>query len=138
MKRARCYVGHALLYGILLTIGLAGCSGSGATTSDIDPIPEEEVDVPPEPVGGWSAFRRNVRYPERARLKGTEGVVVVRFVVDERGRTRDEEVVQGLGDGCDQAAIRAVIQTRFRAGSNGGEPVPVIMEVPVNFFLGQQ
>jgi protein TonB len=122
----------------MITVGLAGCSGGQATTSDIDPIPEEEVDTPPEPVGGWRAFRRNVQYPERARLKGTEGVVVVRFVVDERGRTRDEEIVQGLGDGCDRAAIRAVIQTRFRPGRNAGEAVPVVMEVPVNFFLGQQ
>jgi protein TonB len=124
--------------GVLIVGGLAACGGSRAATADIAPLPEEEVDTPPEPVGGWAAFRRNVQYPERARLKGTEGVVVVRFVVDERGRTRDEEVVQSVGDGCDRAAIRAVIQTRFRPGRNAGEVVPVRMEVPVNFFLGQQ
>lgn len=134
----RSRYGFILLCGVLLAAGLSGCGGSQSATSDVAPIPEAEADVPPEPVGGWTAFRRNVRYPERARLKGTEGVVVVRFVVDERGRTRDEEVVQGLGDGCDRAAIRAVIQTRFRPGRDDGVEVPIVMEVPVNFFLGQQ
>jgi TonB family protein len=56
-----------------------------------------------------SAQRRVTgHYTDEAREAGLEGVVVFDLVVDERGRTRDITVVQGLGSGLTEAARRAL------------------------------
>ncbi len=44
-------------------------------------------------------------------------------------------ILKGIGAGCDDAAIKAVMETKFNPGEQRGKPVKVIVSVPVVFKL---
>ncbi len=108
------------------------------------PPPDEEaesdvyfvVDLIPELIGSSRAIQEKIRYPERARSRGVEGSVIVKFVVDEQGRVVDLFVERGLGSGCDEEALRVVRQARFRPGRQRGRPVKVQLSLTITFRLG--
>lgn len=89
----------------------------------------------PRIVGGAGNFFLRINYPEEARRQGIEGRVILDFVVDTEGRTRDVTVHKSLHPLCDSAAVRALRDTRFVPGRRAGEPVPVRMRLPVRFRL---
>lgn len=95
----------------------------------------EFVDSPPEIRGGLGAYYINIQYPEEAVLKGIEGRLLLRFVVDTEGRPTDISVRKSLHPLCDSAAVRALRATTFVAGSQNGKKVPVRMHLPVRFRL---
>ncbi len=94
-----------------------------------------EVDEYPTPVGGMRAAQLNVDYPAAAWRQRIQGTVLVRFVVDEEGITRDLEVVESVHGSLDQAAMRAIRKTRFVPGRKDGRPVRVQMSMPISFGL---
>ena len=47
-------------------------------------------------------------YPERARNESLEGQVMIQFVVDENGLAENPKIIQSLGFGCDEEAIRLI------------------------------
>jgi periplasmic protein TonB len=75
-------------------------------------------------------------YPEDALRAGLEGLVVLEAIVDERGRVgHDIKVVRRLGHGCDEAAVAAVRQWRFRPATRNGKPIKVRRIFPILFRL---
>ncbi|WP_158291625.1 energy transducer TonB [Marinicauda algicola] len=68
--------------------------------------------------------RRPPRYPERAAMAGAEGVVVIRYAIDETGRTQDIEVLFSIpfADFA-EPSVEAVERWRFDPARVGGEPV---------------
>lgn len=50
-------------------------------------------------------LQRSIQQPDGAACSGT---LIVAFTVDEKGHVRDPHVVKGLGDACDQEALRVV------------------------------
>ncbi len=74
-------------------------------------------------------------YPMSLRLMGTEGNVVVDFVVDTSGRVRDAHAVKSTHPGFSQAAVIAVQAWLFMPASREGHVVFTHMQVPVNFRL---
>jgi len=72
-------------------------------------------------------------YPPAAKNAGVEGVVVVQLELDATGSVMDAQVVQGMGYGCDEAALSAVRQSRFTPAYEGSEPVPVRLRIPYRF-----
>ncbi|RMF57678.1 MAG: energy transducer TonB [Bacteroidetes bacterium] len=102
-----------------------------------EPEPEIFVIVEemPELIGGLASIQSKIRYPEIAKKAGVEGRVIVQFVVDEQGRVVDPVVVRGIGAGCDEEAIRAVKQAKFKPGKQRGKPVKVKMSLPITFKL---
>ncbi len=93
------------------------------------------VEEMPELIGGIESIQRRIRYPELARRAGLEGRVFVEFVVDPSGSVRDPKVLRGIGGGCDEEAIRAIMEAKFKPGRQRGRPVPVRMSIPVRFEL---
>jgi TonB family protein len=83
-----------------------------------------------------SYLRRNVHYPEQARLKKEEGEVFVGFMVDTLGKIRDARVVSSIGEELDAEAMR-VIQGMpdWKPGTAGGSPVNVHYIQPIDFVL---
>lgn len=76
------------------------------------------------------------RYPERARLKGQEGRVVIRAYVKTDGSVDWTEVIASSGyDLLDAAARRAVERWRFRPALRDGLPAPGEIDVPIQFVL---
>ena len=69
-----------------------------------------EATTPPSPKGGFKKLERylrgNLRYPEAAARNGVEGVVKLRFRVEDDGRLTGFEVQTSLGSGLDEEAKR--------------------------------
>ena len=91
-------------------------------------------DEEPYPIGGLEAFRKNIVYPELARKAGVEGQVIVLTYIDRTGKVVKTEIQQGLM-GCDQAAVDAILKTKWHPAMQRDEPVPVRISIPVAFRL---
>jgi TonB family protein len=74
--------------------------------------------------------------PEALRAK-LEGTVLLQAVVRTHGVASDISVLRSLDRrfGLDQQAIAALKQWRFAPGQRDGRPVPVMVQVEMNFSL---
>jgi TonB family protein len=99
------------------------------------------VDTPPSPVGGLAAWQRhlseNLTYPTSARMRGIQGTVLVSFIVNTDGTIEGIELVQGIGGGCDEEAIRIIKSSpSWTPGMIKGKAVRTRMKIPIGFRLG--
>lgn len=112
---------------------------------ELPPAPEEApeqeedfflaVEQMPELIGGLAGLQRSIKYPEMARKAGIEGTVNIQFIVTEDGTVEDPRVIRGIGGGCDEEALRAVRQAKFKPGRQRGTAVRVQYSLPVVFRL---
>ena len=93
------------------------------------------VEEMPQPIGGLQGIQAKIKYPEIARRAGVEGKVFVRAFVDESGFVVNAEIVKGIGGGCDEAALDAVLKTKFTPGMQRSKPIKVQVIVPIHFKL---
>lgn len=98
------------------------------------------VEEMPEFAGGTVAMQKfiasNIRYPRIASQQGTEGRVIVTFVINGQGEVTNAEVVKGIGGGCDEEAIRVIkLLPKWKPGKQNGRPVSVKFTVPIKFAL---
>ncbi|MBN2011574.1 energy transducer TonB [candidate division KSB1 bacterium] len=93
-------------------------------------------DDPPQPIGGFAAIQRNLKYPEIARKAGVEGRVMVHAQIDEKGNVVNTRILQSLGNnGCDEAAIEAIKKVKWKPAMQRDRPVKVWISIPVVFKL---
>jgi TonB family protein len=76
------------------------------------------------------------RYPPEAAAAGIRGVVVAEVVIDPSGNVTNTKVVQSIPL-LDEEALRAVRNWHFAPTLVNGQPVPVRMNVNVNFTLSR-
>jgi protein TonB len=100
-----------------------------------EPVYFVAVEEMPYPIGGIKAIHDLIVYPEIAKRAGIEGKVYVMAYVNEKGNVTKTEVVKGIGAGCDEAAVKAIEQTRFSPGKQRGRSVKVKIMIPVIFKL---
>lgn len=93
------------------------------------------VEEMPELIGGIQALQQKIRYPERARMAGIEGRVIVQFIVTEKGEVENPQVIRGIGGGCDEEALRVISQAKFKPGRQRDIPVRVRYTLPIIFKL---
>ena len=93
------------------------------------------VEEMPQPIGGLQGILGKITYPEIAKRVGIQGKVFVKAFVDETGTVVNAEVVKGIGGGCDEAALNAILKTKFTPGKQRGKPIKVQVTVPVLFKL---
>jgi TonB family protein len=74
-------------------------------------------------------------YPPDLVKAQREGIVVIRFVVDARGRVTRARVLRAFAPSAAQPALDAVEQWQFRAALFAGKPVASCMDVRVFFRL---
>lgn len=74
-------------------------------------------------------------YSEEARKAKFQGEVLVNLVVDAQGRPTRIKVLRHLGMGLDEKAVEAVQKYKFKPAMKGGKPVPVELNVSVNFQI---
>jgi|WetSurMetagenome_2_1015567.scaffolds.fasta_scaffold602668_2 periplasmic protein TonB len=103
----------------------------------------EKVDVFPEYPGGTEALIKSIvneiKYPEEAMKEGVEGRVLVKFVVDKQGIVTEAKVIEGIGKGCDEEAMRVVnMLKQFKPGIKDGKPVNTKLVVPIMFKLADK
>jgi protein TonB len=56
-------------------------------------------------------------------------------VVDQNGIPTNVRVVRGVGHGLDEKALEAVSKYRFKPSMEHGQPVPVEINVMINFQI---
>ncbi len=114
---------------------------SGPTTierppsSPAAPVDYGMVDQKPQIKGGLDGFERSIHYPQTAKDAGIEGTVRVHFIVNTAGVVERAAVVQGIGGGCDEEALRAVQTARFEPGRQDGNVVNVKACLALRFQL---
>jgi len=89
--------------------------------------------------GGVSApvplFEPEPEYTDEARRAKFTGIVVVSLIVNPQGLAERVHVVRSLGMGLDEKAIEAVRQYKFKPAEYQGKPVPVEVNIEVNFQI---
>lgn len=106
-----------------------------AVKEELEPEIFVIVEQSPELIGGLSGLQKKIKYPEIAKKAGVEGRVFLQFVVDEFGNVHDPVITRGIGAGCDEEAIRAILTAKFRPGKQRGKAVKVKMSLPITFRL---
>lgn len=94
-----------------------------------------DVDSLPLPIGGMASIQKNILYPEIARRAGIEGTVFVLTEIDEKGNVVVASIREGIGAGCDEAAIEAIKHVKFKPAIRDGVPVKHRITIPVKFKL---
>lgn len=74
-------------------------------------------------------------YPRIARKLGKEGAVLLRIILDEKGVPTSVVVVEKAGHGFDEAAVKAVKASKFRAARQRGNAVACRVLLPIRFKL---
>ena len=77
----------------------------------------------------------NPLYPEGARLRRREGLVILEALVAPEGCVSRAEVRQSVSPDLDASALRAVSGWQYTPTVLNGQPVPVIMTITVQFSL---
>ena len=80
-------------------------------------------------------FAPDPEFTEKARKAKYQGVCVISTVVDDEGNPQRVQVVRHLGMGLDKKAVEAVRQYRFTPAMLRGKPVPVEVNIEVNFRI---
>ncbi|MGB4776554.1 MAG: energy transducer TonB [Daejeonella sp.] len=100
------------------------------------------VRVAPEYPGGQKAWVKYVasklKYPASARESKLEGKVYVSFIVEKNGDLTNLEVIKGMGNGCDEEAVRLLKSGPiWKPGIIDGKPVRTSFTLPVAFSLAE-
>jgi TonB family protein len=102
------------------------------------------VEQMPEYPGGEQALYKylseTISYPDTATQKGIEGLVKVKFVVDEYGSIDDVKTTNiPFGYGLEEEAMRVIkMMPPWKPGKNDGKPVKVYFQIPIRFVLPKE
>ena len=100
-------------------LGLKGLYGIGEIDHPLTPL----VQVPPI-------------YPMSARQRGIEGLVKVRFIVNEQGRVDNIKILESRPEKVfDTSVVRCVSAWRFSPGTIEGVPVKTWVQTTIRFDL---
>jgi TonB family protein len=78
----------------------------------------------------------NLEYPALAIKKGITGRVVVEFIIDKEDNIVDPKVINHVGGGCDEEALRIVsLMPKWTPGFRDGEAVKTRYFMPIEFDI---
>lgn len=131
---------------MLLVIIFFGMTNGGRDLSTFTEksLQEEQpftfADEMPTYPGGTDGLMRfisgNVVYPKAAKKAGTQGKVMLSFIVEKDGSLSNIKVEKGIGNGCDEEAVRVTkLMGKWNPGKQKGKPVRVKMVLPYQFKL---
>ena len=81
--------------------------------------------------------RASPMYTAQAMRARAQGIITVECVVEPNGECGDVRIVRGFTPpfGLDEQALAAARRWRFRPGMRGGEPVPVLVNLEIEFNI---
>jgi protein TonB len=115
--------------------------------ADTIPVQEKiytvsEISIKPTPAKGLTNFHdrwsKSVAYPEDALKEKVQGMVFIQFVVNNDGTVTDAAIKQGIGHGCDEAALKGfeeLCKEPWIPGVKHDQPVKVSMVLPFYFRI---
>ena len=92
----------------------------------------------PRIADAYPLYRENVPpvYPEIARIRGYEGIVLVAAEILPDGRVGNMKIRKSSGHAIlDQSAVEAVKPWKFEPARKSGKPFAVWVELPIKFVL---
>lgn len=100
----------------------------------------EKPDRPATYPGGMATFYRHIsqvlNYPSPAREQRIEGKVLVEIIIGVEGNIVDIQVLKGIGGGCDQEAVMAVLDCgKWIPAQKSGRPLEQKIVIPISFDL---
>jgi len=96
-------------------------------------------DQEPQPVGGFNAIQKSLKYPEKALLVGSEGRVIVHVLISETGKISRTQLLNSLNPILDRAALEAIKSVKWKPAGQRGKPMAAWVAIPVVFKIpGQQ
>jgi TonB family protein len=105
------------------------------STAKPDQTPKPVLRVGKEVTAPRVKYEPDPAYSQVARQAKYQGTSELWLIIGEDGLPRDIRVARPLGMGLDEEAVRAVSTWRFDPAKKYGNPVPVMINVEVNFRL---
>lgn len=101
------------------------------------------VEVAPSFVGGIEQFNKwlaaNVHYPELALENGIKGNVVASVAIEPDGSIGEVKIKKGVDPLLDKETIRVFkSMPRWNPGTQNGNPVRVVLDMPLNFNFTEE
>lgn len=102
------------------------------------------LDIAPTPLiaGGKmqvkNYIQKQLRYPEAAFRLNLSGTVTIGFVVETDGHVSNIHVIQSLGGGCDQEAIRIIQSIHWSPGIKDNQRVRCDNKLDISFMLNDE
>lgn len=90
--------------------------------------PKVQTDTTPQILS-----KEEPQYTKAAAAKDVSGFISISMTVDEIGHPQDIHVIEPLGFGLDESAIKAVEKWRFKPATRSGAPVSSPLTVGVSF-----
>jgi len=105
---------------------------------DEKPVRFELVEIRPQLIGGPGAIVEYINryvYPEFARITGVTGMVMIGFIVDKEGNTRDVHIIDERPPnfGFGEAGVKVMKAMKFKPGMQRDKYVEVSMKQPIKF-----
>lgn len=115
-------------------------SGNKVLDEIKDLTPLTVIDVKPSFPGGDEALINyliaNIKYPHIAKEAGITGIVNLTFLVEKDGLITNIKVVNGIGGGCNEEAVRVVsAMPKWTPGQQKGKAIRTQVQIPIVFFL---
>ena len=129
------------LFIICFLSGLQAQSSPETMAADADEVYRQfELDYSLEFPGGTDEMvaylHREVVYPIEARENAVEGIVRVEFIVMPSGRVGNAKVLEGLGFGCDEEVLRAIMaMPHWTPGVKNNSKVATRVVMAIGFSL---
>lgn len=135
-------------FGLALSGDGQGIAVAVATPEPVAPEPPQvrTLSAPPAPkraAGCSSGLQKPVpisvpkpEYPTALRGPAGNGRVRVKLTVDERGQVIAAEILSGMRDEFNQAALAAARRARFEPGTHCGNPVVASFTIAMRFSSG--
>ena len=92
------------------------------------------VEEQPKPVN-MAEIQKAIGYPQVARDAGIEGAVVIRVLVNEKGRYLRHKIINSVHPVLDKAVEKQLPNLRFTPAIQGGKPIKFWVNIPFNFKL---
>jgi len=106
--------------------------------------PVAKLDEPPYPLfdekaADFSDFiNQHLQYPDAALKQSVSGTVELYFVAEPSGNVSNIRVLQSVGAGCNEEAIRLLQMMRWFPGIKAGEAVRTVLTLKITFSLSNQ
>ncbi|MDB4961654.1 MAG: TonB family protein [Myxococcales bacterium] len=111
-------------------------SGSGAAPVTVAPMSVATIKKRALPKGDYGYFDAGKDYPPEARQLAIEGPIRVRLVVDDTGKVTSSVLLNRLGHGLDELAMRRASQIQFEpARDTDDRPVASVVVWTFNMTL---
>ncbi|MEZ4846351.1 MAG: TonB family protein [Bdellovibrionota bacterium] len=98
------------------------------------PVPKPQYLVSQMPV---LKFKPEIPYPSEAKKREIEGKVMLNILIDENGKVRKAELLDGPGFGLNEIALQKINEFIFQPAKIGDQYVPVQIRYAVTFQLRQ-